>query len=352
MVEELLIAAATVLVVASVLGALIGRPDQSRPVCRGCRADARPNAWNDEPRCPCGAPLGRIVRDGPSGVGFARRVRSARGVKTALLVLVAGTVLFATAVVLRASRLAWIDLVPYSWIASHAEALEPWALASAARRMQSPWLPATDAVRLTRVARSPNALVVMNEHWPSLGSALHNALEAWRSGGRPGGVEAMITMAGLTVQEVAGGPPVVRFPEAPDRVLRTVHLKTERWGEQSGAAVVRIERVLVDGEPAPWWIGRRPPPLGLRLDGSPPPPPPIGTGRAIVSDEVVRILAPDASGSGRGSIVIEATIIDSPIGWHLLGWLAIHEEGDAFLARVADQTVRASIDVPATGGGP
>jgi hypothetical protein len=101
---------------------LFGRPDQGRPTCRACNADARPAAWDSPPVCACGARLDRAGAVRTRG-RMRRRAVVALGVVVTALAIGAGGV----SRWIRDSGRTWYDFLPMSIVLDGLRDQSSWA---------------------------------------------------------------------------------------------------------------------------------------------------------------------------------------------------------------------------------
>lgn len=318
-VDTVILATGALLAILLIAAGLFGRPNDARPVCVRCRRDARPLAWSDLPRCPCGADLTKAGAVRTSG-----RVRRPRLAITGIVLFVVVTVATVVAVDLGRKHLTWIDLAPLALIEPSAIAGNDWAVRSVQRRANSTAVAADEALRLLHLVRQPTiAATFPNSGWEgSFASAVSRCVSGWREGPLQQGSDA-IEVAGVTA---------IEDPGATDRgTHRVVHLAASPVDAQR-SWMVRIDRVRIDGHEVRWeltTVGRR--------DRSP-----VPVSRAFLHDGTLTV---ESEGRAEGTIEIDVRLIDDPAVTALQQATCVHDELGTFERLVLRPSIPASLRV-------
>lgn len=239
--EELVLAALAFLAMSFVGFGLFGRPDQSRPTCRACGTDARPFAWEDAPKCACGAALDR-----PGAVRTRGRIRRPRLVALGALVGAGAMGGWALESSLGGTSLQWIDLLPFPVARAGVEQRWRWAMRSVERRQQA------DALTDEEFADALDTLLSLAAPIEEDVQVMQDTL-VWRWRQSP--------VAFGRVGPMVGGLSVFAEPRAPDdgtggagdTIGFSISLSPL---DGTGEWLVRLERVSVAGEELPFAMRR------------------------------------------------------------------------------------------------
>ncbi len=235
---ELVIPCLAFLGVVLLVAGIWGQPDQSRPVCRVCKADARPSAWTEPLTCVCGAALDR-----PGAVRTKGRVRRPWRSVVGAVLLVAGCLLAWDVVRLAKRRMELLDRLPLAALRVALEQEYEWAGASLERRLEAKDLDAADAASLLRPMLVPlpggGAKLQLNQAALAAAEWIDPIFDRWSEGSSMGDplLDLLCTCQATEAAAAhAAGEALVDLRIAPADQC------TDQWG-------LRIEAIRVDGTP-------------------------------------------------------------------------------------------------------
>lgn len=265
---------------------LFGRPDQSRPTCARCGADARPFAWDAPPRCSCGAGLDR-----PGAVRTRGRIRRPRAIVAGVVLLVLAAPAMAWLVGLEQKRLRWFDGLPLAVRAYGLERGDAWAIESAYRRQARAVATASEAAALIEAADRGVQLDRLAPPDPRsylIESLLQAHLDDASIADRTFPIASALAMSARAVPCYTTEDGTVRVA-AGASVEVNVTLRVLPGGLDATQFIARIERITLNGRDVEW--------VGECLDRSPT--------RVVLMRGTVKVTIPSGTPAGRAELVVD-----------------------------------------------
>lgn len=233
-----------VLIGASFALRFLGRRRLDIARCAACSLDVTEQAWSGDaasaPTCTCGATLDR------PGAITTERLPARRWIRrTGTVALAAALLMLGTDALLRATDRSWLRLAPASLLAFVPrlgnDAATSQALVEIDRRARENELSPTQAIALLELD--------LERSFPMTNDTYGLTIELTRIA--DGDREALRAFAerGMALKAAPGAPSWTPTPAPIGTYQVDLSLTTRRW---IGMAMVRIERVLLDGEPCSW----------------------------------------------------------------------------------------------------
>ena len=237
---DLVIGSIAFLGVILLVAGLWGQPDQARPVCSTCKADARPSAWNEPLTCVCGSALAK-----PGAVRTKGRVRRPWRSVVGALLLLAACLLVWDSIRLARRKMILVDRLPLAALLFAVEEEYGWAGKSLERRLEAHDLDAADAASILRPMLTPlpgqgsGAKLQLNQAALAATEWLEPILERWGQGSSEG--DPLLDL--LCTYQIKESFAAHAAGEALVEVrLYPTDQCTDQWG-------LRIEAIRVDGKP-------------------------------------------------------------------------------------------------------